>query len=68
MATATGKLLDSDDQPVAKRKLSYGIRVYMGPEKHSPWTETFGGITGNTNICNNRSAFSGPDMPSQFAP
>ena len=31
-------------------------------------TKTFGGITGNTNICNNRSAFSGPDMPSQFAP
>jgi hypothetical protein len=31
-------------------------------------TKTFGGITGNTNICNNRSAFSGPDVPSQFAP
>jgi hypothetical protein len=31
-------------------------------------TKTFGGITGNTNICNNQGAFSGPDVPSQFAP
>lgn len=43
VATATGVLHDSDGQPVAKHKLSYGIRVHMGPKENSDWTETFGG-------------------------
>ncbi|WP_406699854.1 carboxypeptidase regulatory-like domain-containing protein [Singulisphaera sp. Ch08] len=42
---ATGRLLDSNLQPVAKRKLSYGIRVYKGPEQTGPWAETYGGTT-----------------------
>jgi LCP family protein required for cell wall assembly len=28
----------------------------------------FGGISGSTNICNNKNAFSGPDQPSDFGP
>jgi LCP family protein required for cell wall assembly len=31
-------------------------------------TKTFGGITGNTNICSNSGAFTGPDVPADFAP
>lgn len=31
-------------------------------------TKTFGGISGNTNICRDSGAFTGPDQPSQFAP
>ena len=30
--------------------------------------KTYGGITGNTNICKDAGAFSGPDVPSDFAP
>ena len=28
----------------------------------------FGGISGSTNICNNKNAFNGPDQPSDFGP
>ena len=31
-------------------------------------TETYGGITGNTNICSDSGAFTGPDVPADFAP
>ena len=31
-------------------------------------TKTFGGITGNTNICSDSGAFSGPDVPTDFTP
>jgi hypothetical protein len=31
-------------------------------------TKTFGGITGNTNICSDSAAFTGPDVPTDFAP
>ena len=31
-------------------------------------TKTYGGISGNTNICSDRGAFSGPDQPSEFSP
>ena len=31
-------------------------------------TKTFGGITGNTNICSDSGAFTGPDVPADFAP
>jgi len=31
-------------------------------------TKTFGGITGNTNICGDSGAFTGPDVPADFAP
>jgi LCP family protein required for cell wall assembly len=31
-------------------------------------TKTYGGITGNTNICKDSGAFTGPDVPSDFAP
>jgi len=31
-------------------------------------TKAFGGITGNANICSNSSAFTGPDVPADFAP
>ena len=31
-------------------------------------TETYGGITGNTNICSDSGAFTGPDEPADFAP
>jgi LCP family protein required for cell wall assembly len=31
-------------------------------------TQAYGGINGNTNICKDASAFSGPDQPSDFAP
>jgi LCP family protein required for cell wall assembly len=31
-------------------------------------TKTFGGISGNANICGDSGAFSGPDQPSEFSP
>ena len=31
-------------------------------------TKTYGGISGNTNICSDKGAFSGPDQPSEFSP
>ena len=31
-------------------------------------TKTYGGITGNTNICADSGAFTGPDVPADFAP
>jgi hypothetical protein len=31
-------------------------------------TKTYGGISGNTNICSDSGAFSGPDRPSEFSP
>jgi LCP family protein required for cell wall assembly len=31
-------------------------------------TQNFGGITGNTNICRDSGAFTGPDVPSDFQP
>ena len=31
-------------------------------------TKTYGGISGNANICGDSGAFSGPDQPSQFSP
>ena len=31
-------------------------------------TKTYGGISGNTNICSDSGAFSGPDQPSEFSP
>ena len=31
-------------------------------------TTTYGGITGNTNICADSGAFTGPDVPADFAP
>ena len=31
-------------------------------------TKTFGGITGNANICSDSGAFTGPDVPADFAP
>jgi LCP family protein required for cell wall assembly len=31
-------------------------------------TKTYGGISGNANICSDARAFSGPDQPSQFSP
>ena len=31
-------------------------------------TRTYGGITGNTNICSDSGAFTGPDVPADFAP
>ncbi|MBV9792467.1 MAG: LCP family protein [Actinobacteria bacterium] len=31
-------------------------------------TKTYGGISGNADICGDKGAFSGPDQPSEFAP
>jgi hypothetical protein len=31
-------------------------------------TKTYGGITGNANICKDSKAFTGPDVPSDFGP
>jgi LCP family protein required for cell wall assembly len=31
-------------------------------------TKTYGGISGNANICSDSGAFTGPDQPSEFAP
>jgi LCP family protein required for cell wall assembly len=31
-------------------------------------TKTYGGISGNANICGDKNAFSGPDQPSEFSP
>jgi LCP family protein required for cell wall assembly len=31
-------------------------------------TKTYGGISGNANICGDKNAFSGPDQPSEFGP
>ena len=31
-------------------------------------TKTYGGITGNANICADSGAFTGPDVPAEFAP
>ncbi len=31
-------------------------------------TKTYGGISGNANICGDKGAFSGPDQPSEFSP
>ena len=31
-------------------------------------TKTYGGISGNANICSDKGAFSGPDQPSEFSP
>jgi LCP family protein required for cell wall assembly len=31
-------------------------------------TKTFGGISGNANICSDKGAFSGPDQPDEFSP
>ncbi len=31
-------------------------------------TKTYGGISGNANICSDKNAFSGPDQPSEFSP
>jgi LCP family protein required for cell wall assembly len=31
-------------------------------------TKTYGGISGNANICSDSGAFSGPDQPSEFSP
>jgi len=31
-------------------------------------TGTYGGITGNANICADSGAFTGPDIPADFAP
>jgi LCP family protein required for cell wall assembly len=38
------------------------------PSGVSNVTKTFGGITGNTNICSDSGAFTGPDVPADFAP
>lgn len=54
-----------------------GIRAAAGVPSSSPSapssgvsnvTKTFGGITGNANICSDSGAFTGPDVPSDFAP
>jgi protocatechuate 3,4-dioxygenase beta subunit len=42
-ATATGRLVDPDGKPIAGRKISYGIRIHMGPERNSPFSWYFGG-------------------------
>jgi hypothetical protein len=31
-------------------------------------TKTYGGISGNANICGDKNAFSGPDQPDEFSP
>ncbi len=49
-----------------------GTAPGSGPGKSSSGignvTKNFGGITGNTNICKDSGAFTGPDVPADFAP
>src|SRR5579875_3452713 len=51
---------------------SSGSGSGSGSGKSSPTignvTKNFGGITGNTNICKDSGAFTGPDVPADFAP
>jgi LCP family protein required for cell wall assembly len=39
-----------------------------GSSSISNVTKTYGGISGNANICSDSGAFSGPDQPSEFSP
>jgi thiol-disulfide isomerase/thioredoxin len=43
VARASGRLVDLSDKPVARKKVLYGIRVYQGQTKHSPFRDCFGG-------------------------
>jgi thiol-disulfide isomerase/thioredoxin len=42
-ATASGQLVDPEGKPIAGRKLTYGIRIYMGEPGSSSFTSSFGG-------------------------
>src|SRR5262249_27468937 len=43
VATAGGRLVDPHGQPIAGKKMRYGIRIYMGEPGRSPFTSSFGG-------------------------
>jgi RNA polymerase sigma factor (sigma-70 family) len=41
--TASGRLLDLSNKPIAARELRYGIRVWTGEPEKSPFMDSFGG-------------------------
>jgi len=43
--SASGRLVDQGGKSIAGRKLSYGIRIYDGPTRMSPFSWHFGGTT-----------------------
>ena len=43
LATASGRLLDKQDQPLAGKEILYAIRVWQGEPGRSPWINSFGG-------------------------
>ena len=44
-ATATGRLVDPQGQPIADTKFQYGMRIHVGPSKNSAFSWLFGGMT-----------------------
>lgn len=42
-AVASGRLVDPDGKPIAGLDLSYGVRIYLGPDRNSPFSHYFGG-------------------------
>ncbi len=44
-ATASGRLVDPQGKTIDGRKLSYGIRIHLGPTRMSPFSWHFGGTT-----------------------
>ena len=45
VAMATGRLKDLDGKPLARKDLTYGIRIYQGEPESSPFSDSFGGKT-----------------------
>lgn len=43
LSKASGRLLDMQGKPITGKELRYGIRIYMGNPKTSPWMDGFGG-------------------------